>query len=116
MLSNRPPVFWEMTCMFRTFVLVAAVATSIFAGYSANSTSSDPKQKEFVILNDDGYGTSDCLAKASACGKIVADAWCESKGFAKAVTYRPAAAEDVTATVSIGRSLLSETFVIACSE
>ena len=102
--------------MFRFAMLAFAVATSGFVAVSAHSTSTEPAKKEFVILNDDGYGTSDCLAKASACGKIVADAWCESKGFAKAVAYRPASADDVTHTVSAGRSLLNETFVISCSE
>ena len=102
--------------MFRTVALATALAASVFVAVSAHSTSSEPRKKEFVILNDDGYGTSDCLAKASACGKIVADAWCESKGFAKAIAYRPAQQDDVTHAVSTGRSLLTETFVIACSE
>jgi hypothetical protein len=102
--------------MFRTAVLLTALSAAVFVGVSAQSNSGEARQRDFVILNDDGYGTSDCLAKASACGKIVADAWCESKGFARAVSYRPAQAEDMTQTVSTGRSLLNETFVISCSE
>lgn len=102
--------------MFRTAVLLIAVSAAAFVGVSAQSNSNEPRKREFIILNDDGYGTSDCLAKASACGKIVADAWCESKGFAKAVAYRPAQAGDMTQSVSTGRSLLNETFVINCSE
>ena len=102
--------------MFRTAMLAFAVATGAFVAVSAQSATTETTKKDFVILNDDGYGTSDCLAKASACGKIVADAWCESKGFAKAVAYRPANSEDVTHSVSTGRSLLNETFVISCTE
>jgi len=104
--------------MIRAIALSIAVLASVLVAVSSQSSASDEsrQQREFVILNDDGYGTSDCLAKASACGKIVADAWCESKGFAKAVAYRPASADDVTQSVAASRTPLNETFVIACSE
>lgn len=102
--------------MFRFAMLAFALAASGLVAASAHSTPSEPAKKEFLILNDDGYGTSDCLAKASACGKIVADAWCESKGYAKAVAYRPASAGDMTQSITPGRSLLNETFVISCTE
>lgn len=102
--------------MLRTLVLATAVCATFSSAFSADSGKSDAKKREFVILNDDGYGTSDCLAKPSACGKIVADAWCESKGFAKAASYRPASADDVTGSAGSARSILSETFVISCAE
>lgn len=91
-------------------------ATAVISGLLLATPASAGSGKDFLIHNDDGYGTSDCLAKASACGKIVADAWCESKGFAKAVGYRPADATDMTASSGATRISLSDTFVISCSE
>ncbi len=101
--------------MLRITILTAALATSVALVSSANSAANQPKSKDFVILNDDGYGTSDCLAKGSACGKIVADAWCESKGFAKSTSYRPVEPGDITATVPTRRAA-ADAFLISCSE
>ena len=68
---------------------------------------------DFVIAGGDGYGATECLATAGQCGKIVADAWCESKGYAKALAYRTAAKEETTA--STGRSGGEQAFVITCA-
>jgi hypothetical protein len=57
--------------------------------------------RTFLIPASDGYGVADCLSsKTSECGKIVADAWCESQGFAKATTFGTAEREDFTGSVS----------------
>jgi hypothetical protein len=55
----------------------------------------------FLLPDNDGYGIGDCLAAGprSACGRIVADAWCESKGFAKAKTFGREDMSDVTGSV-----------------
>lgn len=102
--------------MLRVSALGFALVCSVFSVFSAHSAQNEPRQKDFIILNDDGYGTSDCLHSSSACGKIVADAWCESKGFARSVAYRPTDATDVTNTTSLPRSTGAESFVISCSE
>lgn len=102
--------------MLRLSVLSLALATAVFSVISAQSAPTEPRRKDFVIQNDDGYGTSDCLTKGSACGKIVADAWCESKGFAKALAYRPTEAGDVTHSTGTGRLAAIDSFVISCSE
>jgi len=39
-------------------------------------------------------------SKTSECGKIVADAWCEAQGFAKATAFGIASREDFTGSVS----------------
>lgn len=102
--------------MFRLSALSFALACTIFSVISVQSAPTEPRRKDFVIQNDDGYGTSDCLVRGSACGKIVADAWCESKGFAKALAYRPTDVADVTHSTSAARSTAVESFVISCSE
>lgn len=101
--------------MLRFAALSIAFAISAYGVVTAQSASSQTKQKEFVIRNDDGYGTSDCLSKATACGKIVADAWCEAKGFGKAVAFRPV--EPTEVTNSTGRAnTVADAFLISCVE
>lgn len=100
--------------MLRMSALSLALVCSIASVISAHSTPAEPRKKEFVIANDDGYGTSDCLTKSTACGKIVADAWCESKGFARSVAYRLAERGETTQSIRAGS--VQEAFVISCSE
>ena len=68
---------------------------------------------DFVIAGGDGYGATECLASVGQCGRIVADAWCDSKGFAKAVSYRAAGKDEITA--STGRATGETAFVITCA-
>jgi hypothetical protein len=100
--------------MFRFAALAFAAAVSAYGVVTANSASNAPKQREFVIQNDDGYGTTDCLVKNAACGKIVADAWCEAKGFKKSISFRPVEPGEITA--STGRPASTEAFMITCAE
>lgn len=102
--------------MLRLSALSFALVCSVFSVISVQSAPTEPRRKDFVIQNDDGYGTSDCLVRGSACGKIVADAWCESKGFAKALAYRPSEVGDITHSTGTGRAPAVDSFVISCSE
>jgi len=53
----------------------------------------------FLIPATDGYGVADCLSSATECGKVIANAWCEAHGFAKAASFGMAAPEDVTGSL-----------------
>jgi hypothetical protein len=58
----------------------------------------------FLIPAADGYGVGDCLATGvSDCGKVVATAWCEAQGYGQAISFGPAAREDVTGTVQVAQ-------------
>jgi hypothetical protein len=73
--------------------------------------------KPFIIADQDGYGTSECLASASSCGRIIAESFCQSKGFRAHVSYRVAEADDVTGSLgSATRAPRREptAFVIFC--
>ena len=61
------------------------------------SPASAKKSETFVISGSDGYGVSDCFLQGAACGPVMADAWCQSQGRAKATAY--GLASDVTATI-----------------
>ncbi len=53
----------------------------------------------FVIpaSDQDGYGIGECLHQGSACGRVIADAWCEAHGHARALAF--GSASDATGTL-----------------
>jgi hypothetical protein len=71
----------------------------------------------YVVTDQDGYGVMECLAQKSDCGKVVADAWCESHGHGPAHAYGPA--EDVTAAIPVSGSskpVPAGATIISCAE
>lgn len=54
-------------------------------------------RNSFVISDNEGYGITECLTNGTACGRVVADAWCEAHGFGQSVAF--GRADDVTGTV-----------------
>jgi hypothetical protein len=61
------------------------------------------KSATFLIPASDGYGIAHCLVSESPCGEVVANAWCEAHGYARAESYGTAAQEDYTGSVSAVR-------------
>jgi hypothetical protein len=71
----------------------------------------------YVVSDQDGYGVMECLAQKSDCGKVVADAWCESHGHGPARAYGPS--DDVTAAIPVSGSsqpIPAGATIIACAE
>jgi ABC-type uncharacterized transport system YnjBCD substrate-binding protein len=97
----------------------AVVATSAII-HTASSVESEAKaqQRDFVIAGSDGYGTQECLASQSNCGRIVADAWCEAKGFKAALAYRKLDRDEITgSTNAVGAAGKPvESFLISCKD
>ncbi len=89
------------------FTMVLATAAASFTGLP-NSPRHLVIEREadatFLIPASDGYGVADCLSGRHECGKVVADAWCESQGFSMAAAYGLAATEDVTGSVEVVRA------------
>ncbi len=101
--------------------LIAAAAAA--AGLAAAATSAlsttavTARQNLFVITDQEGYGTGDCLERQGGCGKIIADSFCESKGFKLAEFYRKAAPDEVTGSVGSERRPSPKdpsAFIIGC--
>ena len=69
-----------------------------------------------VIPAEDGYGFQECLTKKSACGLIVADAWCEAHGLKASRAF--GRAEDIAATVGDERpaDVAPGAFLVACGD
>jgi hypothetical protein len=69
------------------------------------------------IVTEDGYGLIECLTQKSECGKIVADAWCESHGHGPAHAF--GRADDLTASIGAGgqsQPAQPDAAVISCKE
>jgi hypothetical protein len=89
------------------FVIAAALASAgLVHGASAGGDGETPArtpthvEKTFLIPSSDGYGVGECLTTpGSACGQVVANAWCEAQGYAAANSYGVAAADEYTGAI-----------------
>jgi hypothetical protein len=95
----------------------ALLACLFVAAASAASADS----RVFIIANQsDGYGIDQCLAKSEKCGAHAAQAYCQSREFAKATSYRRVDPDEVTGSVpqnasaNCGRGGCSEFVAITC--
>ena len=91
-----------MLLKFRTPSGLVHVAALLLGGSLALAGFVVPapaRAQTFVIAAGDGSGIADCLVNGSSCGRIVADAWCEAHGLARATAFGPA--EDVTGAIAI---------------
>lgn len=97
--------------------LVAAAATSL--AFVADSRGNGPDAEAgnvFLIPQTDGYGVADCIAGGGECGRVVADAWCESKGYVKAAAFGVASPADVTgSTAGRGQARAEPPLLITCA-
>lgn len=71
---------------------------SLFAlGMVMAATAASAETRTFVIANaPDAYGVDQCLASGARCGELVANAYCQSKEFAQAASFRRVESSDVT--------------------
>ncbi|WP_376988188.1 hypothetical protein [Bosea sp. R86505] len=79
-------------------IIGAGLSLSVLPTTRTNAAPSE--QRTFLIPAGDGYGVADCISSKSECGKIVADAWCESQGYARASAFGLASREDFTGSLS----------------
>jgi hypothetical protein len=83
-----------------------------FCAFSA-AVFAQPTTKTIIVSSDDGYGTTTCLANGDECGRIVADAMCNSEGFPRAHRFGEARAGETTATV-VAQTPKSNAFFVEC--
>ena len=90
------------------------------AGTLALSVPAVAESRIFIIANHaDGYGVDRCLANGERCGVTVATAYCQSRAFAVAKSFRKIEREEITGAVPAANNACSgncESFVaIECS-
>ncbi|MPZ39406.1 MAG: hypothetical protein GEU95_15395 [Rhizobiales bacterium] len=89
-----------------------AALTSAAALYF--TVSAQAERRIFIIANNaDGYGIDRCLASGAACGAAAATAYCRSRDFNKAASYRRVDHKVVTGAVPAGRTACNGA---ACNE
>jgi hypothetical protein len=104
----------------KSTVVTSLLAVSLFmlvAPTSANNAAPAQRNSLFIITDQEGYGTGECLEKQGGCGKIIADSFCESKGFKVAEYHRKADADEVTGSITSERKpppREPQAFVISC--
>jgi hypothetical protein len=72
----------------------------------------------FIVDNDDGYGVDRCLATGASCGAAVARAYCRSRAFEEARSFRKVAQTDITGSVPekpACRGVCSDVVAIECT-
>ncbi|HWV53889.1 hypothetical protein [Pseudorhodoplanes sp.] len=77
------------------------------------------EKRTFIIANSpDAYGVDRCLANGAACGAAAASAYCQSKDFSTAASYRKVERDEITgavpASASCGRNGCDEFVAIEC--
>lgn len=77
------------------------------------------EKRTFIIANSpDTYGVDRCLATGAACGAAAASAYCQSKQFSRAGTYRKIERDEITGAVptspACGRNGCDEFVAIEC--
>lgn len=101
----------------RFLLAILTFAATIYLGASAAYAES----RIFIIANNaDGYGIDRCLANSAACGAAAATAYCRSREFTQAASYRKVDRDEITGAVptgaaACGRAGCEEFVAIECS-
>ncbi|MGE3149109.1 MAG: hypothetical protein AB7K04_08590 [Pseudorhodoplanes sp.] len=81
----------------RTLLASAALAVALVL---AASDAAWAEKRIFIIANNgDSYGVDRCLASGATCGAAAATAYCRSREFAQAASYRKIDRDDITGSV-----------------
>ncbi len=76
--------------------LLATVTFAVLLGASA----AQAEKRIFIVANNaDGYGVDRCLAAGDKCGTAAATAYCKSREFAQASSFRKVDKDEITGAV-----------------
>ena len=78
--------------------LIVPVAIVLLMGLAP---AAGAETKIFIVENQpDGYGIDQCLASGANCGKPMASAYCQSRKYGQALSFRKAEPDEVTGRAS----------------
>ncbi len=93
-----------------------AIAAVAFAAALYANVSAQAEKRIFIIANNpDGYGVDRCLASGAPCGAAVATAYCQSREFAQAGSFRKVDRDEITGAVPTSGPNHDEFVAIECS-
>ena len=79
-------------------LLVSCVVLVLMGGVSAVHA----EKRIFIIANNaDGYGVDRCLAAGAKCGAAMATAFCKTRDFRRATSFRKVARGEITGGVPV---------------
>ncbi|SRR6266566_81680 len=74
--------------------LIAPLAIVVLTGFALPAGA---ETRIFIVENQpDGYGIDQCLASGANCGKPMASAYCQSRKYGQAVSFRKAEPDEIT--------------------
>lgn len=92
--------------------LLAALLFSL----SIPALSQAQELRRLVIPAQDGYDFDACQKNSGQCAQIIADAWCDAKGFGKAVGFEHMDQYETTASlIQKNQTTRRPALVITCS-
>lgn len=100
----------------RSLLALFVIAAALLAAPAAHA-----EKRIYIIANNpDGYGVDRCLAGGQPCGAAAAAAYCQSKQFTAASSYRKVERDEITGAVptgdvACGRSGCDEFVAIECT-
>jgi hypothetical protein len=76
--------------------LLATITFAVLLGASA----AHAEKRIFIVANNaDGYGVDRCLASGENCGKAAATAYCKTRQFAQATSFRQVDKDEITGAI-----------------
>jgi hypothetical protein len=94
-----------------------SVFAALVLAATAFSSAAQAEKRVFIIANNsDGYGVDRCLSTGATCGVAVATAYCKSRDFAQAASFRKVDHDEITGAVpsTNGSSVRDEFVAIEC--
>src|SRR5690242_4052194 len=90
---------------------VLAFAAALYGNVSAQA-----EKRIFIIANNpDGYGVDRCLSSGASCGVAVATAYCKSRDFVQAASFRKVDRDEITGAIPSGVAQADEFVAIECA-
>ena len=86
-------------------------AALVVAGTILCSAAQAEKRIFIIANNSDGYGVDRCLASGATCGAAVATAYCRSRAFVQAASFRKVDRDEITGGVPATTGAASDEFV-----
>jgi hypothetical protein len=78
------------------------LALFVFAIVTTAGAKAEQQQMFIISSNADGYGVDRCLETGAKCGAAIAAAYCKSRQFIHAASYRKLERDEITGSVSTG--------------
>src|SRR4051812_1207889 len=78
---------------------IRLAACALTLALTASGAASAENRTFIIANNSDGYGVDRCLATGAGCGVPVASAYCQSRDFSQAVSFRKVERADITGAV-----------------